>query len=122
MAKKTLPKAVDIDDIAVETMPGNPEQTISVSNVEKPVGYVDNSISSENLIGLKVAQVEFGVGAHLMGQHLTLSASRGSSLEIADKGILAKSKSGRVCLLPWSNLKVVEILPAKISLRTGRLK
>jgi len=113
MAKKAAPQQIESSEFAIKPESlGGPIQTA-----------VDNSgVTVDNLIGRKVTQLEFGVGSHLMGQHLTLSAQRGSSLEIAEKGILAISKSGRVCLLPWSNIKAVEIIPAKFNLRTGRLK
>lgn len=83
---------------------------------------VENSVVTvENLIGQFATQVEFGVGCHLMGQTLTLSASRGSTLQLAQMGVLATAVStGRVVLLPWANLKAVEIQPAKFSRRTGR--
>lgn len=76
-----------------------------------------SEITVDNLLGLNVETVEFGVGAHLMGQKLTLSASRGAELKIADKGILAKSESGRVVLLPWANLRCVEIRQGKAKSR-----
>jgi hypothetical protein len=64
---------------------------------------------------LLATQVELGVGAHLMGQTLTMSASRGSRLEVGNLGITAKSQSGRVMLIPWTNIKCIELTPATSS-------
>ena len=89
----------------------------SVETVEKPQLTL-GPIGINNLIGQLASQVEFGVGAHLMGSSLTLAASRGSKLEISAFGVLASSSStGRIVLLPWANLKAIELQKATMKRR-----
>ncbi len=54
--------------------------------------------------------VHLGLGVDLLGSKTSLSAKRGSTLEITPLGIKARSqKSKRVVLIPWANIKGVEL-------------
>ena len=79
------------------------------------VGHPDIPASEDAKVF--ATQVELGVGCHLLGQTLTMSAARGSSLEVTRLGINAISKSGRVVLVPWTNIKCAELTPAKKALK-----
>lgn len=88
MAKKQLPELIDA--------------TQSEPIVEKPVEVVDKVFAT---------QVELGTGAHLLGLATTMAAVRGSTLEVTELGINATSAKGRVMLIPWSNIRCVELKP-----------
>lgn len=55
--------------------------------------------------------VHMAVGVDLLGAQMSLTAKRGASLEITDKGVLAISgKNGRKILIPFPNIKAIELL------------
>lgn len=56
--------------------------------------------------------VQLGLGLDLLGSTLSLNHRRGNELEVTPIGIKATSaKNGRVVIIPWANIKGVELLP-----------
>lgn len=53
--------------------------------------------------------VHLGLGLDLLGSKMSLSAKRGNELEITPMGVLATNKEGRRVLVPWANIKGVEL-------------
>jgi len=54
--------------------------------------------------------VELGIGTTYLGKSQTLSATRGTELEVTPIGVIAKSgKNQRRVLIPWSNVRAVEL-------------
>jgi hypothetical protein len=55
--------------------------------------------------------VQLGIGVDLLGSMMSLSSSRGNELEVTPLGVKATSKkNGRVVLIPWANIRGVELL------------
>lgn len=92
----------------------HPDIPDTTNVVDKPVETVENLEAPPKIYATKM---ELGVGAHLLGQTLTLAASRGSTLEVTTLGVHAVSVSGRVVLIPWANIKCIELSPAKSKIR-----
>jgi len=54
--------------------------------------------------------VQLGLGVDLLGSRMSLNASRGNTLKLHEFGVIATSgKNGRRVLVPWSNIKGVEL-------------
>lgn len=76
--------------------------------VQKPVDPVEkNEIELLPSLG-RALHVELGIGSSFLGSATTMSATRGSKLEITAMGIRA-SKDGRLMLIPWANVRAVEL-------------
>lgn len=89
MAKKQAPEIIDVS--GQEAQGGQKVEPLQAS--EK----------------LYATRIEFGLGSSLLGQALTMSAAKGSILEVTEMGIMATSKEGRVVLVPWSNVRCCEL-------------
>lgn len=60
----------------------------------------------------RIKTVQFAVGVDLLGSKMTLTAQRGTELELTGVGVMAHSRStGRTVLIPFSNIKGLELLP-----------
>ena len=60
----------------------------------------------------KVKALHMAVGVDLIGSATSLAASKTMDLELIEAGVLATSlKSGRVMLIPFSNIKGLELMP-----------
>lgn len=58
------------------------------------------------------SKCQMAVGVDLLGSKLSLVAGKSTSLEVTPLGIKAKSSnSGRTVLIPWTNVKGVELYP-----------
>lgn len=53
--------------------------------------------------------VHLGLGVDLLGSKTSLNAKSGNELEVTPLGIKATGRSGRVVLVPWANIKGVEL-------------
>lgn len=53
--------------------------------------------------------VHLGLGVDLLGSQTSLTSKRGNELEVTHLGIKATGKTGRVVLIPWANIKGVEL-------------
>lgn len=55
---------------------------------------------------------QMAIGVDLIGSKMSMQASKTLELEVMPLGIIAKSKkSNRHILIPWTNIKGVELLP-----------
>jgi hypothetical protein len=55
--------------------------------------------------------VQLGIGVDMLGSAMSLNNSRGNILEVTPLGVRAVSKkNGRVVLLPWANIRGVELV------------
>lgn len=56
--------------------------------------------------------VELGIGTHHLGSKTSLQAVKGNELECTEFGVIAKSgKNGRRILIPWPNVRALELMP-----------
>lgn len=56
--------------------------------------------------------IHLGLGLDLLGAKTSLSANRGTELEVTPLGVKANSgKNERVILIPWANIKGCELFP-----------
>lgn len=56
-----------------------------------------------------VKTVQLAIGVDLLGSAMSLSSSRGSTLEMTPIGIKAVGKSGRIVVIPYSNVRGFEL-------------
>lgn len=62
------------------------------------------------------SSVHLGLGVDLLGSKTSLNSKRGNELEVTALGVKAKSqKTGRVVLIPWANIKGIELMPEPIA-------
>lgn len=54
--------------------------------------------------------VELGIGLTMLGNRTTLNANT-EELEVTALGIRATGKTKRVVLIPWANIRGVELIP-----------
>jgi hypothetical protein len=59
--------------------------------------------------------VHLGLGLDLLGSKTSLNSKRGNELEVTALGVKAKNAAGRVVLIPWANIKGVELAPEEPS-------
>jgi len=58
------------------------------------------------------SRVELGLGSSFLASKTTMDEAAGSLLEITSLGVRATSKEGRVVLVPWSNIRCVDLIPS----------
>lgn len=60
----------------------------------------------------KVSKLHMAIGCDLIGSQTSMVASRNLDLELTDLGVIAYSKkSNRTILVPFSNIKAMELMP-----------
>lgn len=82
-------------------------------SIELPVLELESEHSEETAPSLSqhAKTIQLGLGVDMLGSRMSLSATRGNTLEIHSYGVIAVSgKNGRRILIPWSNIKGVELL------------
>lgn len=53
--------------------------------------------------------VHLGLGLDLLGSKMSLNAKAGNELEVTALGVIASNKDGRRVLIPWANIKGLEL-------------
>lgn len=57
-----------------------------------------------------VKQLHMHIGADLIGSKTSLSATRGTVLTLTSNGVVAVNSNGRKILIPFSNIKCLELI------------
>lgn len=71
----------------------------------------DTTTTAPTSTKLLAKTVQLGIGVDLLGSMMSLNCTRGNELEVTPIGIKASSKkTGRVVLIPWANVRGVELM------------
>lgn len=88
--------------------PGRPAKFVAVSS-EQPEIEQKAAIAPRKIMA---KTVQLGIGLDLLGASLSLNSRSGNELEVTHLGVRAVSKkNGRVVLIPWANIRGVELVP-----------
>lgn len=104
MAKKTE-QVVTAEQVKIEQLPMAVEKSVDEVHMEH--------MEDKGPKKLFANQIELGTGCHMLGKSLTLSKQTGAILELTQYGITATSKTGRVVLIPWPNVRCLELQKAE---------
>lgn len=86
---------------------GRPPNAAPAPKNETPVG----SFTARRILA---KSVQLGISADLLGSKMSLNSNMGNELIVDSLGILAISrKNGREVLVPWSNIRAVELFPGQ---------
>lgn len=82
---------------------------------KKPAAGIDPNIVKSNSGKVFAKTVQLAIGTDLLASATSLNSKRGNLLEVTPLGIKARSaKSGRVILIPWTNIRAAELMPDEI--------